>query len=41
MAESPIDRALALYLSDDADAALRWAAAAVQHELGAKSALFL
>jgi cAMP-dependent protein kinase regulator len=41
LAESPIDRALALSLAGERDAALRWAAAVVQHEPGMPSGLLL
>jgi cAMP-dependent protein kinase regulator len=40
-AESPIDRALALALADEREAALRWAAALVQHDAGSLSGLLL
>lgn len=39
--ESPIDRALALTLAEERDAALRWAAALVRHDAGMPSALCL
>jgi CRP-like cAMP-binding protein len=41
LAESPIDRALALSLAGERDAALRWAAAVVQQEPGMPSGLLL
>jgi cAMP-dependent protein kinase regulator len=41
LAESPIDRALALSLAGERDAALRWAAAVVQHDPGMPSGLLL
>ncbi|MCU0691453.1 MAG: cyclic nucleotide-binding domain-containing protein [Polyangiaceae bacterium] len=41
LAESPIDRALALALTGERDAALRWAAAAIQQEPGLPSGLLL
>jgi cAMP-dependent protein kinase regulator len=41
LAESPIDRALALSLSSERDAALRWAAAVVQHDPQMPSGLLL
>ncbi len=41
LAESPIDRALALSLTGERDAALRWAAAVVQQEPGMPSGLLL
>lgn len=41
VAESPIDRALALSLTGERDAALRWAAAVVQQEPGMPSGLLL
>ncbi|PIE05949.1 MAG: hypothetical protein CSA75_02075 [Sorangium cellulosum] len=41
LAESPIDRALALSLTGERDAALRWAAAVVQKEPGMPSGLLL
>jgi CRP-like cAMP-binding protein len=40
-AESPIDRALALALAGEREAALRWAAALVQHDPGSLSGLLL
>jgi CRP-like cAMP-binding protein len=40
-AESPIDRALALTLAEERDAALRWAVALVRHDAGMPSALCL
>jgi len=41
LAESPIDRALALSLAGERDAALRWAAAVVQHDHAMPSGLLL
>ncbi len=41
LAESPIDRALALSLTGERDAALRWAAAVVQHDPTMPSGLLL
>lgn len=41
LAESPIDRALALSLTGERDAALRWAAAVVQHDHAMASGLLL
>lgn len=40
-AESPLDRALTLMLAGERDAALRWAAAVVQHDKSVPSALIL
>lgn len=40
-AESPIDRALSLSLADEREAALRWAAAVVQHDAASLSGLLL
>lgn len=40
-AESPIDRALSLSLANEPEAALRWAAAVVQHDPAALSGLLL
>jgi len=40
-AESPIDRALSLSLADEREAALRWAAAVVQHDPTSLSGLLL
>jgi CRP-like cAMP-binding protein len=40
-AESPIDRALSLSLADEREAALRWAAAVVQHDVASLSGLLL
>ena len=40
-AESPIDRALSLALANEREAALRWAAAIVQHDLTSPSGLLL
>lgn len=40
-AESPVDRALSLALAEEREAALRWAAALVQHDPGSLSGLLL
>ena len=39
--DSPLDRALALMLADEREAALRWSAAVVQHDASVPSALIL
>ena len=39
--DSPLDRALALMLADEREAALRWSAAVVDHDASVPSALIL